>query len=54
MLIQWSKVKRRIHDQRRKNVEDRIKIRQMARVFERPEERHNRESLEQLRWQDWK
>ena len=48
------KIRHEIHEQRRKNIADRLKLMQMARVFESDSDRQQREALEQLRRQDWK
>ena len=47
------KIRSLIHHQRRHDLEKELRIRQMARIFER-QERQQREALDALRRQDWK
>jgi len=48
------RVKHQIHDQRRLNVAKRLRLLEMARIFESPEEKKARQDLINLRCQDWK
>lgn len=54
MLIKFNQIRRAIAEQRRKDLEKRLDLLRMARIFDSPEEKKARADLLKLRSQDWK